>query len=125
MNILLDTHILIWAASGSNTDRFEKYFTDENTLYFSPISIWEIAIKQNKKLANFNIDPTLMYNGLLANGYKELYLTSEHSLTVETLPDIHKDPFDRMLLAQAICEKMDLLTADSVLAKYSGPIIIV
>ena len=72
--------------------------------------------------ANFNVDPRLLRRGLLENGYAELPLTGAHAVTVDLLPPIHKDPFDRILIAQAQIEGITLLTADEVLGRYPGPI---
>ncbi|MCL2217059.1 MAG: type II toxin-antitoxin system VapC family toxin [Defluviitaleaceae bacterium] len=124
MKILLDTHILLWSAIDRLPCDAEKYILDEsNTLYFSPASIWEIVIKQELGRPDFHVDPYGLYSGLLDNGYEELAIATSHVLSINTLPKIHKDPFDRILLAQAISESIYLLTSDTLLAKYSAPII--
>lgn len=123
MKYLLDTHLLLWAAVGELPQRAEKYILDEaNDLYFSPASISEVVIKGSIR-EDFHINPTLLYRGLISAGYKELPITTRHTLEVEALPLIHKDPFDRILLAQAICENYMFLTADDTIEKYRGPII--
>ncbi len=93
-----------------------------NDLLFSAASIWEIAIKDAFGRADFHCDPVLLRRGLLDNGYQELPVTSAHAVAVGRLPPIHKDPFDRMLVAQAVAEGITLLTADARLASYPGPI---
>jgi PIN domain nuclease of toxin-antitoxin system len=124
MKLLLDTHILIWAAADTLPSNALPYITDmENTLLFSPASIWEIIIKRNLNRPDFKIDPFLLYRGLLDNGYIEVDITSHHALLVGDLPPIHKDPFDRILIAQAKAEGATLLTADEAIAQYSGMII--
>ena len=124
MNCLLDTHILLWAATDQLSERAASYVLDEkNTLYFSAASIWEVVIKSGLGREDFDVNPSLLYQGLLNAGYVELDITPEHVLGVEKLPDIHKDPFDRILLAQAIEDHLTLLTADSTLSQYKGPII--
>ena len=124
MKLLLDTHMLLWAAAGTLPEDAEKMVIDgDNTLYFSPVSIWEIGIKKSLGRSDFKIDPEVLRRGLLDNHYQELAITSLHALAVNDLPLIHKDPFNRMLLAQAKAEGMSLLTTDSVLREYPGPVI--
>jgi PIN domain nuclease of toxin-antitoxin system len=124
MKLLLDTHMLLWAAAGTLPKKAEKMVISENnTLYFSPASIWEIVIK--KKLRDFKIDPEVLRRGLLDNHYQELPITSLHTLAINDLPQIHQDPFDRILLAQAKAEGISLLTSDRVLRGYPGPVIFI
>ena len=125
MKYLLDTHILIWAAGDNLPKSARRFFSKENELYFSPISIWEIAIKNTLSRRDFQIDLNEFYIGLRKAGYKELYVTGKHSLTLESLPEIHKDPFDRMLLSQAITDNLELITADKRLARYPAHIILI
>ena len=102
------------------------YILDEsNDLFFSPASIWEVVTKQGLGRDDFKADPNLLYRGLINNGYKELCITSNSALLIGTMPPIHKDPFDRMLLAQAIAEGIPLLTADGVMEKYPAPVILI
>lgn len=126
MKLLLDTHMLLWAAAGVLPKKAEILVVDgENTLYFSPASIWEIGIKRSLGRNDFKVDPEVFRRGLLDNQYQELPITSLHALAVNDLPQLHKDPFDRMLLAQAKAEGISLLTSDSTLREYSGPIIFI
>lgn len=125
MKLLLDTHMLLWAAG--EPDRLPLSAVAEienasNDLLFSPASLWEVAIKRGLGRDDFTIDPRLLRRGLLDNGYQELPITSEHAVAIDGLPPIHKDPFDRILVAQAIVEGITLLTVDDVVAHYPGPI---
>lgn len=94
----------------------------ENQLLFSAASLWEIAIKTSLGREDFRVEPRVFRRALLDNGYVELPITSEHAVSVDTLPPLHKDPFDRLLLAQALVEGITLLTADAQLALYRGPV---
>ena len=94
-----------------------------NTLFFSAASLWEIAIKASLKRRDFEIDPREFHRQLLANNYVELPVTAAHAVTFRSLKPRHQDPFDRMLLAQAMHEKLTLITADRVLGGYDGPVL--
>jgi len=129
MNLLLDTHLLLWAAE-YDPERNTRLSSEAlglirdpaNTLCFSPASIWEVAIKKAQGQPDFRADPHALRRALLDNGYVELPITSEHAANVVFLPPIHKDPFDRLLIAQATIEGVVLLTADAKVARYDGPI---
>lgn len=125
MKLLLDTHLLLWAAA--NPSKLPKkvralILASENDLFFSAASIWEIAIKRQLGRDDFEVDPHLLRRGLIDNGYLELTINAEHALAVLALPHLHKDPFDRMLVAQATVEGFVLLTSDQQVAAYPGPI---
>lgn len=125
MKLLLDTHLLLWlAATPKKLSKKARTYIEnhDNELFFSAASIWEVAIKQTLGREDFTVDAHLLRRGLLDNGYSELPILSDHAVAVNGLPDIHKDPFDRMLIAQATVEGFVLLTADATLAKYPGPI---
>lgn len=125
MNLLLDTHILLWAAVSPeklSADALSLINDDNNRLYFSAASIWEVVIKNGLQRPDFHVDPHLLRRGLVDNGYLELPISALHTLNVAHLPTIHKDPFDRILVAQAEAEGFLLLTADELVAKYDGPI---
>ena len=94
----------------------------EHELLFSAPSIWEIAINNGVGRDDFKVDARLLRRGLLDTDYTELAMTSVHAVFVESLPLIHKDLFDRILIAQATAEGYTLLTVDSTVAKYPGPI---
>ena len=95
----------------------------DNSLYFSTASIWEMSIKLTRPRNDLEIDIRQWRSSMLDNGYQELTITSAHAMGVRDLPDIHKDPFDRLLLAQAMREDLTLVTADEILATYPGPIL--
>jgi PIN domain nuclease of toxin-antitoxin system len=125
VKILADTHILLWASD--HPQRLSKaarlLLSDvENDLLFSPMSIWEVAVKGALGRKDFQFDPRVLRRNLLDNSYLELPLTSDHVLAVQGLPSIHNDPIDRLLIAQATVEGILLLTADRQIAKYPGPI---
>ena len=125
MKLLLDTHLLLWtvlrshrlsaAARGAIGD-------PSNQPLFSPVSLWEIAIKRAIDRPDFDVEARVVWRGLCDRGYEELAVTTEHALTVGTLPAVHKDPFDRLLIAQATAEGVTLLTADRRVARYPGPV---
>lgn len=121
MNLLLDTHLLLWAASEPKRLSAKAHallLDPANHLVFSSASLWEISIKNGLERADFNVDPRRLWRMLLVNGYRELPIISEHTVAVNDLPPLHKDPFDRILVAQALVEGLTLLTADKAVAKY-------
>lgn len=125
MKLLLDTHLLLWAAGfperlpASARALLED---PQNELQFSAASLWEIAIKGGLGRADFQVNARVLRRGLLDNGYRELPISSEHAVSVDSLPPLHKDPFDRVLVAQAMGEGITLLTSDPVVAQYPGPV---
>jgi len=126
MRLLIDTHILLWAAADELPPEAARYIQNmDNTLLFSPASIWEVVIKRSLGREDFNVDPASLYSGLLSAGYQELPITGRHTLLVSNLPPLHKDPFDRILLAQSASEGIPLLTSDSVLTQYLGSLIFI
>jgi PIN domain nuclease of toxin-antitoxin system len=125
LKFLLDTHLLIWAANEPeklSSKALSLMGNPEHGLFFSAASMWELAIKNGLGRVDFKVDARLLRRGLLDNDYTELPITSAHAVFVESLPAIHKDPLDRILIAQASTEGFTLLTADSTVAKYPGPI---
>lgn len=125
MKLLLDTQLLLWAAGCPerlSTDARKQLENPKNELLFSAASFWEIAIKSSLGRDDFRVVPRLLRRALLDNGYTELPVTSEHAVSIDALPQLHKDPFDRILLAQALIEGITLLTADAQLARYPGPV---
>ena len=125
MKVLLDTHVLLWAAKTPDKLPDEVRGLIEHPAtesFFSVASLWEIVIKNRLKRADFNVDPHLLRRGLLENDYEELAISGAHALALELLPPIHKDPFDRILVAQAQVEGITLLTADEILGRYPGPV---
>ena len=125
MSLLLDTHLLIWIADDSprlSPDVRQRLRSQEGNLLFSAASLWEIAIKSRRGRDDFRVDGAELRRGLLARNYEELPVTGPHALETAALPVIHRDPFDRILIAQARCEGLTLLTADAKVARYPGPI---
>ena len=125
MKFLLDTHVLLWAAGEPDQLSQETRAllgNPGNVLFFSAASMWEIAIKSRLGRGDLQVNARLLRRGLLDNGYEELFIKSEHAVAIHALPPIHGDPFDRILIAQATIEGIELLTADQVVASYPGPI---
>ena len=125
MKLLLDTHLLLWAAGEPRRlPKQARILIDnpDNELLFSGASLWEVVIKRGLGREDFAVDARLLRRGLLDNGYSELPIISHHVVAIDGLPPIHKDPFDRILVAQATVEGITLLTIDSLVAQYPGPI---
>ena len=125
MRLLLDTHLLVWAMG--DPERLPAGCTamledPSNSLVFSVASLWELVIKQALGRPDFNLEPSLLRQALLDGGWQELPIEASHALAVSQLPPLHRDPFDRLLLAQAQVEGLLLLTADSRLSLYPGPV---
>jgi PIN domain nuclease of toxin-antitoxin system len=125
VNLLLDTHLLIWAAE--EADRLPGEAADlildpDNSLHFSAASIWEIAIKAALRRPDFTTNAAVLRRGLLDNDYAEVPISGVHAAAVARLPILHKDPFDRLLVAQAMEEGLLLLTADAEVAAYGPPV---
>ena len=123
--MLVDTQILIWGlvvpARLSASLRSELDLLDAPPS-FSSISIWEIAIKAALGRADFLCDPSIIRRTALDQGWTELPFSGAHAAAVRDLPSLHADPFDRALLAQAIVEGVELVTADSALIGYGAPV---
>ena len=125
MRYLLDTHFLIWIPIDSrriNAKARAILNNLENQFLFSVSSIWEIAIKSGANRRGFHYNSRELRKQLIENGYEELPVLGEHVVAIDLLPPIHGDPFDRILIAQALAERVTLLTVDAVIAKYPGPI---
>jgi PIN domain nuclease of toxin-antitoxin system len=125
MNLLLDTHVLLWAAG--QPDRLPRAIRGmleepQNELLFSAVSLWEVVIKRSLGRKDFQADARLLRRGLLEHGYHELEIKGEHAVAADGLPPLHKDPFDRLLVAQSMVEGILLLTSDAVVAQYPGPV---
>lgn len=125
MNYLLDTHVLLWAAGEParlSADARDLLGEPSSSLIFSAASIWEVAIKANLGRQSFQVHPGLLRRGLLEAGYRELEMTSNHAVAAGELPALHRDPFDRMLVAQSRVEGLTLLTRDAKVAAYGGAV---
>ena len=125
MTLLVDTHLLLWAAGQpEKLSRTARRVLDDPDvrLWFSAVSLWEVAIKHSLGREDFRVEPVRLRRGLLDNGWHELAVSSEHAVATLDLPPLHKDPFDRMLLAQARVEGLSLVTSDELLARYPGDV---
>jgi PIN domain nuclease of toxin-antitoxin system len=125
VKVLLDTQLLLWAAG--QPERLPVAARriiddDRNQLMFSAASLWEVAIKSGLGREDFRADARLLRRGLVDNGYGELAIGGDHAVAITNLPAIHRDPFDRMLIAQSAVEGILLLTADPIVAQYAGPV---
>jgi len=121
MRLLVDTHLLLWAAARSrrlSREARQLLENPRNDVYFSAASLWEIAIKLALRRADFRIDLGRLRSVLPEMGFQELPVTGAHAERLASLPPLHKDPFDRMLVAQSQSEPLVLLTNDSALAPY-------
>jgi len=119
MNLLLDTHILIWCLDNSpkiRKDTYEAILDSNNVVAVSSVSIWEIRIKQ--QLNRLDDVPIDFYERLISLPYELLSISPIHANAISDLPMIHKDPFDRMLIAQAQIENLTLVTRDPKILKY-------
>lgn len=119
MRLLLDTHVFLWAVTASPQLKREtrRLIEDADEVYVSAASIWEIAIKA--RLGKLEADPHELAAAIDASGFIELPVTAEHAAGVGQLAQHHNDPFDRLLVSQALAEPLRLLTADDMMAKYS------
>lgn len=125
MRILLDTHLLLWSVASSRRLPKEAralVLDSANDVFYSAASVWEVAIKSGLRRRDFKADPAVLVRALAQSGFAELPVTAAHAARVAGLPAVHRDPFDRMLVAQSLAEPMTLLTNDAVLARY-GPLV--
>lgn len=119
MRILLDTHLFLWAVSApSKLSAAARKQIDAAEVFVSAASIWEISIKSS--IGKLDADPDELLAGVEPAGFSMLPITGEHAAKVARLPPIHKDPFDRILVAQASVEPMILLTNDETLRDYGS-----
>ena len=125
MKLLLDTHVLLWALGANDRlpdDVLNEIRSPDNEVLYSAVSIWEIAIKSSQDRKDFEGHPKVIDDEARDIGLVELPMRAAHAIAVHGLPAIHRDPFDRMLLAQALVEPAWLFTADRQLARYAGPV---
>ncbi|CAN5737287.1 type II toxin-antitoxin system VapC family toxin [soil metagenome] len=125
MRVLLDTHVLLWALM--EPDRLPLALRDAlvdpgHHVMYSVVNIWEIAIKKSLGKPGFDFGPDEVLHAARQTGFVELPVTGEHAARVLTLEPLHQDPFDRLLIAQALCEPARLLTADRAVSRYAAPI---
>ncbi|MGF6813179.1 PIN domain nuclease of toxin-antitoxin system [Paraburkholderia sp. Clong3] len=123
MRLLIDTHVFLWAMSGDKqlTKKAEEIMLAADTVFVSAASIWEIAIKSG--IGKLDADVNELVERMAEAGFRELPVTALHAAAVRDLPEIHRDPFDRLLVAQAITEPLRLLTDDDTVGKYSELVI--
>ena len=123
MNLLLDTHIYLWwlIDSPALPKQADRMIEDADQVFVSVVSFWEAGIKW--RAGKLPVSPEIMAEGMNQNGLITLPVNLAHTLQLTQLPDHHRDPFDRLLVAQASVESMHLLTGDSKLTAYSIPII--
>jgi PIN domain nuclease of toxin-antitoxin system len=125
MKFLLDTHFILWLPINYRAiSRAARNLVADpaNEFLFSAASLWEIALKRARYGSGFAVDPRGIRRQMIENGYQELHVTGQHAVAIDSLPPLHKDPFDRLLIAQAVVEGITLLTADAGIARYPGPI---
>ena len=123
MRILLDTHLLLWSVASSRRlpkEARSLILDPGHEVFYSAASMWEIAIKSTLRRRDFRVDLPLLHSSLRVIGLTELPVQAEHAVGVAQLPPIHRDPFDRLLVAQSIAEPMVLLTNDALLARYGA-----
>ena len=126
MTLLVDTHLLLWAAGEPQklSKKARRLLDDlDSQLWFSAASLWEVALKHGLGRKDFRVEPRRLRRGLIDNGWRELTISSEHAVATLDLPPLHKDPFDRMLVAQAQVEGLALVTSDELVARYDGNIL--
>ena len=124
MRLLLDTHVLLWALSGPElTPQARRLIDAADEVFVSSVSFWELAIKSS--VGKLVIDIVRLQAQSLTAGFQPLPITWVHSLAVNGLPLLHRDPFDRMLVAQATAEPMHLLTHDAMLTRYGASVTLV
>jgi PIN domain nuclease of toxin-antitoxin system len=125
VRLLLDTQLMIAVVAQSHrlSTTARSLIEDKNNdVFFSVVSIWEVAIKCSLERNDFTYEPDFMREALLENDFTELEMTAAHAIGVRILPHLHKDPFDRLLIAQAISENILLMTTDRKISAYPGPI---
>ena len=128
MRLLVDTHLLLWAvASSRRLPRGARALIEDpaNEVYYSAASIWEIAIKSALRRKDFRVDVPALLAALARMGFVELPVTGAHAARVVQLANIHRDPFDRLLVAQSVVEPLTLLTNDALLARYGDGVRVV
>lgn len=125
MRLLLDTHVFLWAVTGAErlAPATREFLEAADEVYVSAASVWEIAIKA--RLGKIDADPEALAAIIEPSGFIELPVSAAHGAQVARLPLHHNDPFDRILLAQAIIEPLRLVTADSVLSRYGDLVLLV
>jgi PIN domain nuclease of toxin-antitoxin system len=123
VRILLDTHLLLWSVASSRRlprEARSLILDTANEVFYSAASVWEVTIKSALRRRDFNANPTVLVRALAQSGFSELPVTAAHAARVAGLPRIHRDPFDRLLVAQSLAEPITLLTNDVALVRYGS-----
>jgi len=125
MRLLLDTQIFLWSVTDDRklTKAARKLILDADDVFVSSASIWEASIKAG--LGKLDVDVNLLVSEIEASGFSELPVRAVHAAMVRDLPDIHRDPFDRLLVAQALSEPLRLVTSDGHLSRYTDLVVTV
>jgi len=126
LNLLLDTHVALWAITDNpnlSAQARDLILAPRSAVWVSAVSVWEITIKHGLGRGDMPVSGQNALRYFRQAGYRFLVIEPEHAAAVETLPDHHQDPFDRLLVAQALMEPMRLLTHDATVARYSDTII--
>jgi PIN domain nuclease of toxin-antitoxin system len=125
MRLLLDTHIFLWLAAGSPllNSHARTLIADADSVYVSSVTIWEAAIKT--RIGKLTVDPDDLLQEIEKCCFQELPVLGRHAVGVARLPLLHTDPFDRLLVAQAMSETLRLMTADAQLAAYSDLVLVI
>ena len=125
MRVLLDTHLLLWSIASSRRlpkEASSLILDAANEVFYSAASVWEVAIKSALRGSDFKAEPAVLVRALAQSGFSELPVTAAHAARVARLPSIHRDPFDRLLVAQSLAEPMTLLTNDAALVRYGSSV---
>lgn len=128
MNVLLDTHVALWAITDDprlSAKAREMILSERATVWISAVSVWEIAIKHGLGRGDMPVSGQEALGYFREAGYRFLAIEPEHAAAVESLPQHHQDPFDRLLVAQALTEPMHLLTHDAMQARYGEIVVLV
>ena len=128
MRVLLDTHVLLWPLTDDRRlpERAREIIADtDNFVHVSAACLWEIAIKHGLGKGSMPVAPRAALTWCLEVGYRTLAITAAHAIAVHALPALHRDPFDRFMIAQAQCEPMRLITHDAQVARYDPSIVLV
>ena len=126
MHLLLDTHVALWAVTGSESlsAQGKAAILSADEVFVSVASVWEIAIKHGLGKGGMPVSSSLALTAFRDAGFTFLGIKSEHVVYVEQLPKIHRDPFDRLLVAQALLEPLTFLTCDATVGLYSNAIVV-
>jgi len=125
VRLLLDTHILLWCLQDDDNlpDQARQLILSADAVYASAANIWEIIIKTSTGKLKIETDPPDLVQAIVDSGFEMICIKPEHALKLMDLEDFHRDPFDRILIAQSLVEPLHLVTCDSVVAQYGGNVV--